>query len=356
MTREALAPKPEESNILEQAKSWPSHVYLIQPSGFCAGIVRTERGLDMMDKLYPEKARWLVGTPAHNETVINKYKTRGWNMVNNVADIPNGEITAFGPHGSTAYDRQIAHEKGLTLLDTECPLVTDVRTGVETALREGKTVILWGKKGHAETRAHLGVDTNEFDEEARSKLLLGQTADEILSDEFLAQIDDPEQVAFYAQTTHNADEALKIRSELARRFPSLTSLKTEGICYATRDRQSGVNEMNRIASERNQKIVWIVVGDPTSSNTKELHRLTVGNDGQLGVFALDANHLLNQRNRFLGYDAIAVTAGASAPEADIVGILKWCETNGSTLETLQLGRDESSINFKLPPIQQLKTS
>lgn len=355
MNQEIFMPRPEQRNNPEQISSWPPIVYQILPSGFCAGIVRTERGLDTVDKMYPGQEKILVGTPAHNPTVIEKYEQKGWRMVNSVDEVPDGTITAFGPHGSTALDRKKAAEKDLSLLDTECPLVTDVRQGVETALREGKTVILWGKKGHAETRAHLGVDTDEFDEKARNRLLLGQSPEEILSDDFLAQIENPEKIAFYAQTTHNADEALRIRSILFQKFPHLTSLKTEGICYATRDRQFGVKEMKRIAEASGIRVLIIVAGDiHTSSNTRELYELTKDKDGQLGIAALNADQLEEHKQRFPGYDAIAVTAGASAPDADIVSILKWCEANGSKLETLQLGRDESNINFKLPPIQNQK--
>jgi len=355
MNQEIFMPKPEQGNTSEPASSWPKKLYLIKPSGFCAGIVRTERGLDMVGKMYPDQEKILVGTPAHNPTVIEKYEQKGWRMVDSVDKAPNGAITAFGPHGSTALDRKKAAGKNLSLLDTECPLVTDVRLGVETALRDGKTVILWGKKGHAETRAHLGVDADEFDEKARNRLLLGQSPEEILSDDFLAQIEDPEKVAFYAQTTHNAEEALRIRSELSQKFPHLTSLKTEGICYATRDRQFGVKEMKRMAEALGIRVLIIVVGDiHTSSNTRELYELTGDENGQLGIAALNADQLEEYKQRFSGYDAIAVTAGASAPDTDIVSILKWCEANGSTLETLQLGRDESKINFKLPPIQNQK--
>lgn len=355
MNQEVFMPKPEQGDTPEQVSSWPPIVYHILPSGFCAGIVRTERGLDMVGEMYPGQEKILVGAPAHNPTVIQKYEQKGWKMVDSVDDVPNGTITAFGPHGSTAEDRKTAKEKGLSLLDTECPLVTDVRTGVETALREGRTVILWGKKGHAETRAHLGVDAGEFDEEARKRLLLGQSPEEILSDEFLKQIEDPKKVAFYAQTTHNADEALKIRSQLSQKFPHLTSLKTEGICYATRDRQFGVKEMKRIVETLGIRVLIIVAGDiHTSSNTRELYELTGDENRQLGIAALNADQLEEHKQRFPGYDAIAVTAGASAPDADIIGILKWCEANGSKLETLQLGRDESNINFKLPPIQNQK--
>lgn len=338
----------------ENLKRWPTNLYLIKPSGECAGIERTKRSLNHINELFTGQKKFVIGTPAHNQTTIDETKKQGYIMVDTIDQVPAGAIAVAGPHGSTAEDRRIAEEKGLLFVDTECPLVTVVRKGIEKELRSGKSVILWGKKGHAETRAHLGVNEREFGEEP-GRIFLGQTAKEILSPEFLAQIKDGEQVAFYAQTTHNAEEALRIRAELAKTFPHLTSLKADGICYATSDRQFGVNEMNRVAKERGEKIAWIVVGDPTSSNSRELHKLTKGEDGQLGVFALNAGQLEEHRNRFLGYDAIAVTAGASAPDGDILGILRWCEAHGSTdLQTLQLGTDESSYNLGMPEIQDFR--
>ncbi len=340
----------ESAPASERINEWPPTVYYIKPSGFCAGIVRTEDAIRDATLMYPDRERYLVGTPAHNQTVINRVQSGGWKMVNSIDLVPEGVLTVLGPHGSTEEDYKTARNKGLTLMDTVCPLVVDVQKGVKESLREGNTVIVWGKPGHAETRAHIEVDPEEFDEESRRRLLLGTTPEQILSEGFLAQVENPNMVAFYAQTTHNADEAIEIRGKLKERFPGLRSLKTDGICFATRDRQEAVKNMAQSAFEKDESLFWIVVGDETSSNSQELYRLATQN-GAAGFFVLKREQLFILYDEMLGYDAIAVTAGASAPQSDIDGVLDFCVEKGSVLREMQTGRDESNIRFKIPPIQ-----
>ncbi len=302
------------------------------PRGLCAGVARSLKGYDLMIQTFPDSDIYSVGEPAHNTQIVDKYRERGVRFVSSVDEIPDGSVAVFGPHGSTQEDLRKAREKGLTFMDTECPLVTKVKREVARNVSEGRIVIYHGQKGHAEARAVTSV--------APENIILIEDEAGALSDEVFSRIPDPNKVAFNSQTTHNSDESMKIAEALRKRLPELEVPRVEDICYATRNRQKALREMIKQGAEE-----VVVVGSKTSSNSKRLKEVAE-EEGALVQFVDGPEDLVHN---FQG--KVGLTAGASVEEEAIDRVRQAIMGAEVTIEQIIVA-DESSIEFSLPEIQR----
>lgn len=301
------------------------------PRGLCAGVKRALAGYDMMISDAGGEPVYSVGEPAHNTHIIDGYKKQGVIFVGNVNEVPNGARAVFGPHGCTKDDLEKARQKGLTFMDTECPLVTRVKDGVKKNAENGETVLYFGQKGHSETRAAMSVAPNQ------TILVLG------IKDALSVSVSDPEKVALHSQTTHNADEVREMAEKLREKYPNLKIPRTEDICFATRDRQAAVKELIGFGAE-----TIVVVGSPTSSNSKKLKAVALEN-GAKKVFFVDGAGELD--DDVFEFSKIGLTAGASV-EDEIVSEVREFLSRGQTIVENVIVADESKINFSLPKIQK----
>ena len=267
-------------------------VLLAQPRGFCAGV---DRAIEIV-----ERALALHGAPiyvkheiVHNTYVVADLRAKGAVFVEELDEVPAGSIVIFSAHGVSRAVQKEAHERGLTVFDATCPLVTKVHVEVEKMRSQGLEIVMVGHEGHPEVEGTMG----QSDE--------GMYLVETVQDVERLQVRDPQRLAYVTQTTLSLDDAATVVDALKRRFPSIEGPKKADICYATQNRQDAVKFMAP------QVDVVIVIGSQSSSNSNRLREVAE----RFGVPAYLVDTAADLQPSWLeGRARVGVTAGASAPE------------------------------------------
>lgn len=304
-------------------------VTLANPRGFCAGV---DRAIDIVNR-----ALEVFGAPVyvrhevvHNRTVVDDLKARGAVFVDELDEVPDDAIVIFSAHGVSKVVQDEAAARQLKVFDATCPLVTKVHMEVIRFAREGRECILIGHAGHPEVEGTMG----QFDRSHGGVMVLVEDEEDAAK----VELRDPATAAFVTQTTLSMDDTARIIDVLKARFPEIKGPRTDDICYATQNRQDAVK---RLAG---QSDLVLVVGSPNSSNSNRLRELAE----RLGAEAhlVDAPEQI-QAHWVDGKQAVAVTAGASAPESVVQAVCARLTELGADQVTQEVGVTES-VQFSLP--------
>jgi 4-hydroxy-3-methylbut-2-enyl diphosphate reductase len=301
-------------------------VILAQPRGFCAGV---ERAIEIV-----ERALAKFGPPiyvrheiVHNRHVVENLRARGAVFVDELEEIPSGSMTVFSAHGVAKRVEEVAQERNLPVIDATCPLVAKVHNEGRRYAAQKREVVLVGHAGHAEVEGTIG--------QIPGKVHLVQTVDDVAK----LDVSDPEALAYITQTTLSVDDTRAIIAALQLRFPSIIGPDVRDICYATQNRQQAVREL---AGEVD---LILVVGSRNSSNSNRLRE--IGEElGRASYLIDDASHL--RPEWFDGVRKIGVTAGASAPETLVQGVLEGLRRFGEISISTVAGVAEN-VRFRFPP-------
>ena len=300
-------------------------VILAQPRGFCAGVVRAieivERALEVFGP--PIYVRHEI---VHNRHVVAGLRERGAHFVEDIHDIPRGAVAIFSAHGVPRSVEEQAEELGLKVIDATCPLVSKVHKQGVRYVRQGRHVVLIGHAGHPEVEGTLGqIPMNTH---------LVQTEQDVAD----LVIPDGAPVAYVTQTTLSVDDTRSIIAALERRFPEIVGPDTTDICYATQNRQAAVRELCRLVD------VLLVVGASNSSNSNRLREIGAasGTSSHLIADAGDLDPLWVREAR-----AVGITAGASAPESLVEGVINALAALAPIEVSTMAGLVEK-IEFPLP--------
>ena len=303
----------------------PSEVLLAEPRGFCAGV---DRAIEIV-----ERALKKFGAPiyvrheiVHNTYVVNDLKAKGAIFIEDLADVPPGATLVFSAHGVSQAVRQEAQQRGFSVFDATCPLVTKVHVEVAKLHKEGYDFIMIGHKGHPEVEGTMG----QLDE--------GIFLVEDVADVERLELPQTERIAVVTQTTLSVDDAAEILAAVKRRFPSVREPKKQDICYATQNRQDAVKVLAPSVD------VVIVVGSPTSSNSNRLQELAQ----RLGTpaYMVDQPEDL-QAEWFEGKKRVGLTAGASAPDILVQQVIERLRSLGA-VSVRSLPGVAESVHFPLP--------
>jgi 4-hydroxy-3-methylbut-2-enyl diphosphate reductase len=305
------------------------HIYLANPRGFCAGV---DRAIDIV-----ERAVVLFGAPiyvrhevVHNKYVVDRLRVIGAVFVEELNEVPDGATVIFSAHGVPRVVQQEAKRRELNVFDATCPLVTKVHMEITRFAREAREVFLIGHAGHPEVEGTIG----QFDATLGGSIYLIQTVEDVER----VQVRNPAHLAFVTQTTLSVDDTASIVAALRARFPGLKAPVKEDICYATQNRQDAVKDLIGRCE------VLVVVGSKSSSNSNRLREMADKN-AKPG-YLVDGPEDLH-REWFDGIKTVGVTAGASAPEILVQGVIAQLrEWGGEVAEELS-GRTEPVI-FALP--------
>jgi 4-hydroxy-3-methylbut-2-enyl diphosphate reductase len=222
--------------------------------------------------------------------------------------------------------RQSARERDLAVIDATCPLVSKVHAEARRFADKGNTIFLIGHDGHEEIEGTSG--------EAPASIVLVENVRQAER----VQVEDPEHVTYLTQTTLAVDETEEIVDVLRRRFPSLRGPKSDDICYATTNRQQAVREIAR------ESDVVLVVGSQTSSNSLRL--VEVSEREGTPAYLVD-DELDVQLDWIADAETIGVSAGASAPESLVHGIVDAIAALGGA-EVEETSTVSESVYFRLP--------
>jgi len=304
-------------------------VTLANPRGFCAGV---DRAIDIVNR-----ALEVFGSPVyvrhevvHNKTVVDDLKSRGAIFVDELDEVPDDTIVIFSAHGVSRAVQNEAKRRKLKVFDATCPLVTKVHMEVIKFSREGRECILIGHAGHPEVEGTMG----QFDTSRGGVMKLVEDED----DAWTVDIADPKTASFVTQTTLSMDDTARIIDILRQRFPDIQGPRKDDICYATQNRQDAVK---RLAFDND---LVLVVGSPNSSNSNRLKELAE----RLGAqsYLIDGPEQIDPR-WVDEASAIAVTAGASAPENVVQAVCVRLRELGADHIGQETGVDES-VQFSLP--------
>ena len=307
----------------------PLTLYLAAPRGFCAGVDRAIKIVEMA------LGKW--GAPVyvrheivHNKYVVDDLRAKGAVFVEELDECPDDRPVIFSAHGVPKSVPAEAASREMVYVDATCPLVSKVHIEAERHAANGLQIIMIGHAGHPETVGTMGQLPD-------GDVLLVETPEDVAH----VEVRDPARLAFVTQTTLSVDDTADIVTALQTRFPDITGPHKEDICYATTNRQEAVKAMAEKAD------AMLVVGAPNSSNSKRLV--------EVGARAGCSYSQLVQRATDIDWRALdgittmGITAGASAPEVLINEVIDaFRDRYDVTVEQVETAQE--NVEFKVPRV------
>ena len=306
----------------------PITVLLATPRGFCAGVDRAIQIVERAIEKYgaPIYVRHEI---VHNRHVVERLKALGAVFVEELEECPPDRPVVFSAHGVPKAVPAEAKARKMLYLDATCPLVSKVHVEAGRHHDAGREIVLIGHAGHPEVVGTMGQLPD-------GAVVLVET----VADALAYQPRDPANVAFVTQTTLSVDDTAEIVETLRRRFPDMAAPHKEDICYATTNRQEAVKS---VAAKSD---VLLVLGSANSSNSVRL--------AEVGRRAGAASYLIDDADSLdlgwlAGASVVGVTAGASAPEVLVQGLIdRLSESFEVTVEEVDAARE--TVTFKLPRV------
>jgi len=305
----------------------PLTLYLAAPRGFCAGVDRAIKIVEMALQKWgaPVYVRHEI---VHNKFVVDGLRDLGAVFVEDLDDCPPDRPVIFSAHGVPKSVPAEATRRNMVFVDATCPLVSKVHIEAERHHANGLQMVMIGHAGHPETLGTMGQLPD-------GEVLLVETAADVAS----LQVRDPEQLAFITQTTLSVDDTASIVAALQARFPAIIGPHKEDICYATTNRQHAVKAMAPNCD------AILVIGAPNSSNSRRLVEVGAAAGckySQLVQRATDIDWRALQ-----GIRSIGITAGASAPERLVNEVIDAFRAH-YTVIVQQVETAVENVEFKVP--------
>ena len=307
----------------------PLTLYLAAPRGFCAGVDRAIKIVEMALEKWgaPVFVRHEI---VHNKFVVDNLRNQGAVFVEELEECPDDRPVIFSAHGVPKSVPASAAAREMVYVDATCPLVSKVHIEAQRHADNGLQMIMIGHDGHPETVGTMG-------QLPEGEVLLVETVEDVAD----VVVRDPERLAFVTQTTLSVDDTADIVSALQVRFPEIVGPHKEDICYATTNRQEAVKAMAPKCD------AMLVVGAPNSSNSRRLV--------EVGARAGCAYAQLVQRATDIdwrsleGIASVGVTAGASAPEVLINEVIDaFRDRYDVTVEMVETAVE--NVEFKVPRV------
>lgn len=307
----------------------PLTVYLAAPRGFCAGVDRAIRIVEMALEKWgaPVFVRHEI---VHNKYVVDALRAKGAVFVEELDECPEDRPVIFSAHGVPKSVPAEAVRRNMIHVDATCPLVTKVHNEAARHHTNGLQMIMVGHKGHPEVIGTMGQLPD-------GEVMLVET----LADVATVQVRDPARLAMITQTTLSVDDTAEIAAALKARFPAINVPAKEDICYATTNRQEAV----KVMAPKCDAI--LVVGAPNSSNSKRL--VEVGSRAGCTYSQLVQRADEIDWRALQGIRTLGVTAGASAPEILIEEVIDAFRAHYDVTVELVVTAEER-VEFKVPKV------
>ncbi len=307
----------------------PLTLYLAAPRGFCAGVDRAIKIVEMALEKWgaPVYVRHEI---VHNRYVVDGLRARGAVFVEELDDCPDDRPVIFSAHGVPKAVPAEAARRNMIYVDATCPLVSKVHIEAARHHEAGLQMVMIGHEGHPETLGTMG-------QLPEGEVLLVET----VADVARLVPRDPDRLAYITQTTLSVDDTAEIVAALVARFPGIVGPAKEDICYATTNRQAAVKA---IAPKVD---ALLVIGAPNSSNSRRL--VEVGQGAGCGHAQLVQRAEDIDWRALEGSRAVGLTAGASAPEVLVEEVVNAFRARWDvTLETVETAQER--VEFKVPRV------
>ncbi|SMY06463.1 4-hydroxy-3-methylbut-2-enyl diphosphate reductase [Flavimaricola marinus] len=307
----------------------PLTLYLAAPRGFCAGVDRAIKIVEMAIEKWgaPVYVRHEI---VHNKFVVDDLRAKGAVFVEELDECPPDRPVIFSAHGVPKSVPQAAEARQMVYVDATCPLVSKVHIEAARHAEAGLQMIMIGHAGHPETIGTMG-------QLPEGEVLLVETVEDVAQ----VEVRDPSRLAFVTQTTLSVDDTADIVAALNARFPQIVGPHKEDICYATTNRQEAVKAMAPKCD------AMLVVGAPNSSNSRRL--VEVGARAGCGYAQLVQRATDIDWRALEGIGSMGITAGASAPEVLINEVIDAFKARFDvTVEPVVTA--EENVEFKVPRV------
>ena len=307
----------------------PLQLYLAAPRGFCAGVDRAIKIVEMALQKWgaPVYVRHEI---VHNKFVVDSLRDRGAIFVKELDQCPDDRPVIFSAHGVPKSVPNAAQARNMVFVDATCPLVSKVHIEADRHNQNGMQMIMIGHAGHPETIGTMGQLPD-------GEVLLVETEADVAQ----VEVRDPKQLAYITQTTLSIDDTAEIVIALKNRFPEIVGPHKEDICYATTNRQEAVKAIAPLSD------ALLVVGAPNSSNSKRLVEVASRAGCKYSQLVQRAKDI--DWRALKSIKSVGITAGASAPDILIQEVVEafsdHYEVNVEYVETAQ-----ENVNFKVPRI------
>lgn len=305
---------------------------LATPRGFCAGVARAVKAVEDTLEIFGSPV-YIKHEIVHNKHVVAELSAQGAITIESLSEAPEGAVVVFSAHGSIPEHYKEAQKRHIRLIDATCPLVTKVHLEVGRFLKEGYKIIYIGHRGHIEGIGVLG------EAEAGSIPLV-----DTVSDVLALEIGNPEKLVYLTQTTLSIDDTAVVINALKEKYPQIIAPPLSDICFATTNRQEAVKALAKVAD------LVLILGSKNSSNSTRLME-TARSEGTKAyliddVKDLDSKWLENK-------EVVGISAGASAPEKLVQGVVEYFASHGVTAEDFVVGSE--TMHFAEPiELMQLK--
>ena len=307
----------------------PLQLYLAAPRGFCAGVDRAIKIVEMAIQ------KW--GTPVyvrheivHNKFVVDTLRSKGAIFVKELDQCPDDRPVIFSAHGVPKTVPATAQARNMVFVDATCPLVSKVHIEANRHNQNGMQMIMIGHAGHPETIGTMG-------QLPYGEVLLVETEADVAD----VKVRDPKQLAYITQTTLSVDDTSEIVKALKTRFPEIVGPHKEDICYATTNRQEAVKAIAPLSD------ALLVVGAPNSSNSKRLVEVASKAGCEYSQLVQRAKDI--DWRALKSVKSIGVTAGASAPDVLIKEVVE-AFSNHYNVKVEYVETAQENVNFKVPRI------
>jgi 4-hydroxy-3-methylbut-2-enyl diphosphate reductase len=304
-------------------------LYLAAPRGFCAGVDRAIKIVEMALQKWgaPVYVRHEI---VHNKFVVDSLRDKGAIFVKELDQCPDDRPVIFSAHGVPKSVPNAAQARNMVFVDATCPLVSKVHIEADRHNQNGLQMIMIGHAGHPETIGTMGQLPD-------GEVLLVETEADVVQ----VRVRDPSQLAYITQTTLSVDDTSEIVAALKARFPEIVGPHKEDICYATTNRQEAVKAIVPLSD------ALLVVGAPNSSNSKRLVEVASRAGCKYSQLVQRAKDI--DWRALKSIKSIGITAGASAPDILIQEVVEafsnYYDVNVEYVETTK-----ENVNFKIPRI------
>lgn len=307
-------------------------VILANPRGFCAGVNRAISIVHQALERF-EPPVYVLHEIVHNTHVLEELRQLGAIFVEELEHIPRGAVTIFSAHGVSKEVSEQAQHLGLRTIDATCPLVSKVHRRIIRLYNQGYDVLVIGHKGHPEVEGTCG--------QVAGPVQVLSRADEIGS----LHVRDPEKVGYVTQTTLSVDDTGELLAALRQRFPHISEPERTDICYATTNRQAAVRRL------ADQVELILIVGSKNSSNSNRLR--------EVAELRHTPAHLVDDADELIpawfdGIERVGISAGASAPEHLVTGVIGWLQKLGPVTVQEMAGEVEH-VSFQVPELTDVPT-
>lgn len=280
---------------------------IIQPSGYCFGVMNAINEAIKIKKNNPFNNVYVLGELVHNEDVIsflNNHDIHTLVVNNNEEEIlkklNTNDILIYSAHGHNEKLDELLKNKKITFFDTTCKNVKKNLDLIKENI--GKGTIYIGKENHAETKAAISIS---------NKVIL-YDLDKGLD---FSKITFKEPIIIN-QTTLSYLELNNIHKEILENIPKANII--DEICPVTRIRQENIINLKKDYD------LLIIIGSKTSSNTNKLYELALKYHQNKKVLMIGSKKDLFNFD-LSNYQHVAIFSGTSTPNEIINEVKQYLE-------------------------------